>query len=265
MLQKDPLQTPNLRVDKRSEQPAEFEDRSNSPNLPLQNFGLNGSNSKPVETTDGVISRDISDVSVSPSFVELSTDPHTIEQNLKLNTDFLQELEHLENLLLESVRVPLTELVVIDEGLVLDRIESIRKQIPREIAIAINILQRKQEILKEAQEYARKSIESANQQAERIIQKSALLRQAELEATRIKVETQRECQQLRRETHEEIEQWREYAIAEYKDIQQGADEYARNALGNLEGQLGQMLGIIRNGYQQLEPNTVQDKSNHHQQ
>ncbi|MDJ0680716.1 MAG: DivIVA domain-containing protein [Xenococcaceae cyanobacterium MO_167.B52] len=263
MLQKDPLPTPNLRVDKRSEQPAEFEDRSTSPNLPLQTKVLNGSNSKPVETTDEVISQDISNVSGSHPFVESSSDSPTVEQNLRLNTNFLEELEQLENLVLESVRLPLTELVIIDEGLVLDQIESIRKQIPREMAIAINILQRKREILQQAQEYARKLIESANQQAERIIQKSALLRQAELEATRIKVETQRECQQLRRETQEEIEQWREYAIAEYQDIQQGADEYAKKVLGNLEGQLGQMLGIIRNGYQQLEPNTVQDKSNHH--
>ena len=179
-------------------------------------------------------------------------------------TPFFQEFEKLENLVLDSVRVPLTELVVIDEGLLLERIQSIRKQIPQELAIAINILQRKQEILKQAQEYTRESIESANRQAERIIQKSALLRQAELEATRIRVETERECEQLRRQTQEEIEQWREYAIAEYQEIQNGADEYAKNVLGNLEGQLGQMLGIIRNGYQQLETNTVQDRSNHQQ-
>ncbi len=262
MLQKDPLQTHNLKADQRSEQPAEFENRSSSANFPLQNLGLNQDNSEPVESTDGVISQPISNVSVPRSFAP-STDSHPIEDNLKLNTDFLKELEQLENLVLESVRVPLTELVVIDEGLILEHIESIRKQIPQEIAIAINVLQRKQEILHQAQDYARESIESANKQAERIIQKSALLRQAELEATRIKVEAQRECQQMRREAQEEIEQWREYAIAEYQDIQHGADEYAKKVLGNLEGQLGQMLGIIRNGYQQLEPNTVQDRSNHH--
>ena len=264
MLQKEPLPTRNLKIEGRSEQPVEFEDRSNSQNFPRQKVNLDRSNAEQSETKNEGISKPISQVSVSHPFVEESVEPNITEDNIKLNTDFVEELEQLENLVLDSVRVPLTELVVIDEGLILDRIESIRKQIPRELAIAINILERKQEILQQAQNYARESIESAKEQAERIIQRSALLRQAELEATRMKVETEQECQQLRQETQEEIAQWREYAIAEYQDIQNGADEYARNVLGNLEGQLGQMLGIIHNGYQQLEPNTVQDKSNRHQ-
>ncbi len=185
-----------------------------------------------------------------------------IDQNKpKLNVDFQQELEQLESIILDGVRIPLTELIVVDEALILDQVDSIRQHIPREIAIARGILQRQQEILKQAEDYAHQVIESAKQQAERIIKESALLRQAELEATRIKIETQRECEQLRQETQVEIEQWQEIAIAQYEDMQNGADDYARNVLGNLEEQLSQMLVIIRNGYQELEPETVEDRSN----
>ena len=192
------------------------------------------------------------------------SDTH-IDDDIELNVDFQQELEGLESLILDSVRIPLTELVVIDEGLVLDRLDSIRQQIPRELEIAKAILQHNQEILKQAEDYARNLIESAKKQANRIIQESALVRQAELEATRIKIEAQRESEQLRQKTQEEIEYWRELAIAEYEDIQNGADDYARNVLGNLEGQLSQMLAIIHNGYQQLEAEKVQDRANNHQE
>ncbi len=265
MLQKDPSHIRNRNIERLSEPPKEYEDQNNTLEFPVQNLGVNGNNSQSVENPSQSIGKPIPHGSTSDTLPETAINSHTMQESIRLNTSFLQELEQLENLVLDSVRVPLTDLVVIDEGLALQQIESIRQQIPQAIEIASAILQRKQEILQEAQKYARESIESANKQAERIIQKSALLRQAELEATQIRVEAQRECQKMRRETQEEIEQWREYAIAEYQEIQHGADEYARNVLGNLEGQLGQMLGIIRNGYQQLESNTVQDKSNHHQQ
>ena len=147
MLQKEPLQTRNLKIDRRSEQPAEFEDRSSNPNFPMQNFSLGESDSQQPKTKDEIMSKPISRGPVVHPFLEQSTDPNTIEDNIQFNTDFLQELERLENLVIDSVRVPLTELVVIDETLILARIESIRNQIPGELAIAINILERKQEIL----------------------------------------------------------------------------------------------------------------------
>ncbi|HHP7232133.1 MAG TPA: hypothetical protein ACFCUY_14900 [Xenococcaceae cyanobacterium] len=178
----------------------------------------------------------------------------------KSNTDFQQELEQLENIILDSTRIPLTELIVIDETLLLDRIDSLRKQIPGELAIAKEILQRQQEILKQAGDYARNIIDSAKQQADQIIKESALVRQAELEATRIKITTQRECEQLRQETKEKVEQWQAITIAESVAIQDDADEYAKNILGSLEGQLSQMLEIVRNGYQQLDSQTDPDPS-----
>ena len=259
MLQQDPLATRNFRIDRRAEQSGQDEDTNNNPTLPLQNLDISENHSyKVAQTNSEQLQQNISEPTTLSSHSDASP---TNGYPMRLNVDFEAELEELETLILESVRVPLTELVVIDEGLILERIDSIRKRIPPELEIALNILQRQQEILQQAENYARDLIESAKKQAKRIVDKSALIRQAELEATRIKIETQRECEQLRQKTQEEIENWRELAITEYEDIQNGADEYARNVLGNLEGQLTQMLGIIRNGCQQLEPKTVQDKSN----
>ncbi len=259
MLQQDPLADRNFRINRRLEQIGQDENTNNNPTLPLQNVNISGNHCSKIAHTDSEqLQQNISEPTALSSNSNASP---TNGYQMRLNVNFEEELEELETLILDSVRVPLTELVVIDEGLVLERIDSIRKQIPPELAIAINILQSHQEILEQAENYARDLIDSAKQQAKQIVEKSALVRQAELEATRIKIETQRECEQLRQKTQEEIESWRELAIVEYEDIQNGADEYARNVLGNLEGQLTQMLGIIRNGCQQLEPKTIEDRSN----
>lgn len=46
---------------------------------------------------------------------------------------------------------------------------------------------------------------------------------------------------------------RQKAIAEFEEIQQGADEYADAVLNNLEQQLKEILRIIYNGRQKLKP------------
>ncbi len=282
MLQDKPLQPRDLRIDQRSEQASETSSAACSDeveagfaSLGARREGgsiLSGSSgSTPeIESNSPILglareTRAVSHRYHRQSTFEQSAASDTDRDDIELNVDFQQELERLESLILDSVRIPLTELVVIDEGLVLDRVDSIRKQIPRELAIAREILQRKQEILKQAEDYARNLIESTKKQANRIIQESALVRQAELKATRIRIETQRECEQLRQETSREVEHWREMALTEYEEIQNGADDYARNVLGNLEGQLSQMLAIIRNGSQQLEAEKVQDRANNHQE
>jgi type II secretory pathway predicted ATPase ExeA len=43
------------------------------------------------------------------------------------------------------------------------------------------------------------------------------------------------------------------AIAECEEIQAGADEYADRSLQDLEMRLTEMLRIVRNGRQQLQP------------
>jgi uncharacterized sporulation protein YeaH/YhbH (DUF444 family) len=81
-----------------------------------------------------------------------------------------------------------------------------------------------------------------------------LLRQVEQEAHQMRLEAQQECEQLRQAAYAEIEQWREMATLEYEAIQKDADNYANSVLIDLETKLSQMLTIVHNGRQHLEPN-----------
>lgn len=173
------------------------------------------------------------------------------DHNREFQFDIQQELERLEDSILDATRIPLTELVILDEGNILEHLDAIKAKLPSELATAIKILQHKREIISEAEDYARRLVRIAEERATAIIQESAIVSQAKLEAAKITSETQQECDRLRQETEAEITQWRESAIAECQEIQVGADRYADGVLSSVEQQCQEILTVIQNGRQQL--------------
>jgi cell division septum initiation protein DivIVA len=174
-----------------------------------------------------------------------------------------QQLDILESKILEGVRVPLTELVVVDGGIILEHIEAIKDNLPTALAIAVEILQQRKAILQQATEQAREIVRSAQIKADHALQESTLLRQVEQEAHQIKLEAKQECEELRHAAYTEIEQWREMATLEYEAIQKDADNYANSVLSDLETKLSQMLKIVHNGRQHLEPSEHEQENSIH--
>ena len=170
----------------------------------------------------------------------------------KSNSNIQIELDNLEYLIEDGTRIPLTELVILDQGALFARLNAIKEILPPELATAIEIVNRRQEIIAEAENYALRLVESAEERANSIIQESAIVRQAELDGAKTRLKTEQECEQLRETTQNEIQQWRQDAIAECEEIQMGADNYADGVLGNIEQQLQDMLTVIQNGRQQLD-------------
>ena len=164
-----------------------------------------------------------------------------------------QQLELLENAVLDGVKVPLSDLVIVDGTIVLDYVDAIKENLPTSLAIAVQVLQQRQQIIQKAVNQANKIVESAEIKSDQIVQESTLLRRVELEANRIRFEAEQECQKMRREAYTEIEQWREMAALEYEEIQKDADDYAQRVLHDLELRLAQMLSVVNNGSQYLDP------------
>lgn len=175
-------------------------------------------------------------------------------------SDLQRQLESLENAILDGVKVPLSDLVVADATVILDYVDAIKESLPTSLAIAVQVLQQRQQIIQQAVSQANKIVESAEIESDRIVQEATLLRRVELEANRIKFETEQECQKMRREAYTEIEQWREMAALEYEEIQKDADAYAQRVLNDLETRLAQMLSVVNNGSQYLEPQQSTQKS-----
>jgi F0F1-type ATP synthase membrane subunit b/b' len=189
------------------------------------------------------------------------------------SVDIQQELNKLEEIMLDSPRIPLSRWTMVDEEQLLEQLDLVRLSVPTAFNEAKEIIQNREEILLEAEHYAQDIIQAAEHRAAQILNEMGLVRQAELEAQQIRQQVQQECEllqeqtlseidQLRRQVQQEIEELRMMAIAECEEIQQGADDYADRVLRDMEQQLGDMIRIIRNGRQQLQPERKRNESPH---
>lgn len=174
-----------------------------------------------------------------------------VANNSESNFNIQIELDNLEELILEGTHIPLTELTILDGELLLDCLKQIKENLPVEFATAIEIVNRRQEIISEAEGYAYLLVKSAEEEANQMVQESTIVRQAELDGAKIRLKTEQECEKMQQTTHNEIEQLRQKAIAECRGIGIDADNYADSVLGDLEQRLREMLSIVQNGRQQL--------------
>lgn len=178
-----------------------------------------------------------------------------------------QELNRLEEMILTSFRIPLTGRTLVDEEKLLDQLDYIRLALPEAFSESAAILQQKDEILLEAEEYGQQIVDAAQAKRAQILEESDIILQAENEAEKLRRKVQQDCEAMmqdtleeidlkRRQCQQELEQMRQRAVAEAQEIQQGADEYADGVLQNIEEDLSQMISIIRNGRKQLNPNSL---------
>lgn len=187
---------------------------------------------------------------IQPPAISLDI-PEAIVPESRLGFNLEMGLDTIEELIINSTHVPLTELVVTDRVVLLYELNQIRENLPTDLTVAREIANRQQQIIAEAENYAASVVRAAKTQAQQILQDSTILRQAELDGAKIRLQTEQECDRLKQTTVAQVNQLRQNAIAECETIQTGADDYADHVLGDIEERLQQMLQVIQNGRQQL--------------
>uniref|UniRef100_A0A8J6ZYB0 DivIVA domain-containing protein n=2 Tax=Desmonostoc muscorum TaxID=1179 RepID=A0A8J6ZYB0_DESMC len=174
-------------------------------------------------------------------------------------------------MVLSSLRIPLTGRTLIDEEKLLDQLDYIRLGLPGIFQEAAAILEQKEEILLEAEEYGQQIVEAAQAKKAQILAESDILQQAKQEAEQMRRQVQQECEAIMQETlteierkryacQQELEQMRQTAIAHAQEIEDGADQYADSVLENIEQDLQEMLRIITNGRQQLRVDNLTQRN-----
>ncbi|MBD1929885.1 ATP synthase F0 subunit B [Trichocoleus sp. FACHB-90] len=187
--------------------------------------------------------------------------------------DIQGELDRIEEMILDSRRIPLTGIRLIDEEPLLDQLDLVRINLPSAFQEAEEIVRQKEEILLQAEEYAQQIIEAAERRADQILDEMGIIRQAEREAQQIRQAVQQECEamseqtiseieRMRLQAQQELQEMRSLAMQEAEDIQNGADDYADRVLVNIEQQLNDMLKVIRNGRQQLQSDVPTPRNAH---
>jgi hypothetical protein len=152
--------------------------------------------------------------------------------------DILQLVDRLEELFNQSRPIWLTHSVIVDEDKFLDIVDQMRIAIPEEVKKAQQLYAQKDRILAQAQEEANRTLELARQKAAELVEKEALV-----------VDAQRRAAQI-------IDQ----SKAEADDIKLGADQYSHDTLASLVAELERVLNQARNGLMVLEQKRPPAKS-----
>jgi cell division septum initiation protein DivIVA len=185
-------------------------------------------------------------------------EPPTPSSEAVKRLDIQQSLNVLEELILESPRVPFSGRTLVDEDQLLEQLDRIRLNLPTIFQEAVQIVQQRDRIISEAHQYAQEMIAAAEQEAARRLDDLGIVQQAEARARQVKQQLEQDCDALRAKTQSEIEQWqaaaeqywdqlKEQTETECETLQQDADAYADDVLGRIEQQLSDMMRIVRNG------------------
>jgi hypothetical protein len=180
-----------------------------------------------------------------------------------VNIELQDELDKLEEMILEYPRLPILGKTLVNEDKLLEVLDKIRVNLPAIIKKAEAITHHKEEIFRQAEQYAREIVDSAEKRADEIIDELGIVRRAELEVQDIRQRVQEECEALQKQTlseiamlrlqaQQEIEQMRQVAIAEREDIQNQADEYADRVLASIEENLQSVTVVVRGGREKLQ-------------
>jgi vacuolar-type H+-ATPase subunit H len=152
-------------------------------------------------------------------------------------SDIYHLIDRLERLLNESWRMPLSAYLVINEDDFLDVIDQMRTSIPQEIKEGEKVQRERDRIVAQAEEEGERIVQLARADAAQLVEEHELIRAAEQRASTIVERAQREAKVLKDE----------------------ADEYAREVLLSLDGQLDTLdeqiailLSTVRNGLETLQ-------------
>jgi len=143
--------------------------------------------------------------------------------------DILQLIDRLEELFNNSRPIPLTHNVIVDEDKFLDIIDQMRISVPEEVKKAQQVFSQKDRMMAQAQEEANRTLQLAREKADALVEKEALVQDAQRRAGQI------------------IDQSR----MEAETIKTGADQYALDALMGLQKELERLTNQAQNGVQVL--------------
>jgi len=143
--------------------------------------------------------------------------------------DILQLIDRLEELFNNSRPIPLTHNVIVDEDKFLDIIDQMRISVPEEVKKAQQVFSQKDRMMAQAQEEANRTLQLAREKADALVEKEALVQDAQRRAGQI------------------IDQSR----MEAENIKTGADQYALDALMGLQKELERLTNQAQNGVQVL--------------
>jgi len=124
-----------------------------------------------------------------------------------------QQLNQLEQLIINSPRLPFSDIRLVNEGKIINLLNTIRDNLPVELAEATQLIKQKNIFITQVQSQAKLLIQKACQERYQLIQTSSVLRETELELAKLRERTHEQCEKLLQSTRNRVlESRREYEM-----------------------------------------------------
>ncbi|HEY9843917.1 MAG: hypothetical protein ACAI44_04400 [Candidatus Sericytochromatia bacterium] len=141
-------------------------------------------------------------------------------------------IDRVESLVVNSLHIPMTSKVILDEEDLFELLDHLREYLPAELAQAQQILQNQAHILQEARNTAEKIVTATKEKTRQYLQEHELVKQA-----------QKMADDMRKAAEEETKRQR------YE-----ADKYSEEVLADLEQKVTRALSLVQSGRQNLAHN-----------
>ena len=150
--------------------------------------------------------------------------------------DIVNTIDRLEALITTSIKVPVAQRTLLNAKKMQELMDQLRLAVPQDVRAAEEILEKKDEVLNQA-EVERRRIKAQAEEEFR----------ARLSQTEIMKEAERKAAELLAEAERKVSRMSAQADVEARTKKAEADAYTAKALRNLERQLASNLTSIRNG------------------
>ncbi|MGE0229236.1 MAG: hypothetical protein AB7I38_02560 [Dehalococcoidia bacterium] len=166
--------------------------------------------------------------------------------------DLLHLVDRLEELVGSAQKMPIGSRAIVDRRRILDIVDQMRVAVPQEVREAQEIVNNRDEIFREAEEEARLIVARAEERASRMVEQHELTIAARTRAEEIARDTEAHIEERVAEANDEIQQRVQDSRRVADQQMEAADEYARELLTRLEGQLQAFVRSVQSGISQLQ-------------
>ena len=144
--------------------------------------------------------------------------------------DILHLVDRLEELINSARNLPLTHTIIVDEDRILELIDQMRVSIPEEVKKSKKVMAEADRIKADAKEEAERTLATARDQKETMIDRDSLT-----------AATQSRADEILQQAHLNAEV-----------VEREADDYVFDSLSELETHLNKLLTQVRNGLNRIK-------------
>ena len=166
--------------------------------------------------------------------------------------DILHLIDRLEELLSEARRLPVGGGVVVNRGKLADIVDRMRVAVPREVYDSREIVEQRDQVLREAGDEAEQLLAQAREQLEGRIAETEVVKAAQERAADLLADAQTRAAELGRDSEEQARARLDEAQTASGEQMRESDVYALQTLRKLEGELEGFLTTVRRGVDALE-------------